>query len=331
MFDDFREWLSDNLRYILLGLAIILVFIIVFCIVRLVTGGSRKTKNDNPQTVNTQTVDQQQEATTEAGEDAAATPSADAKAGSELVRNDAAVLTIAQKYYDAVAAKDVAALSQIVDPWNDTVEDKILSNDVIESYNNIATYSKDGVEAGSYVVFVYAEDKVTGYETLVPSLSRLYLVTGEGGDLVVKSDWDTDSAIVDYVDSVTSDADVRALRSDVTKQYETAINSDEDLKAFLEGISNSGSSSSDEKSEEGEADADSSTSGEMTAIADLNIRETPSTEANILGSVYQGTNVTVLEDAGDGWVHISYDTGSGTIQGYVRSEYLNPASAQTAA
>lgn len=41
--DDFREWLSDHLRYILLGLGVILILIIAFFAVRLVTGiGSPK-------------------------------------------------------------------------------------------------------------------------------------------------------------------------------------------------------------------------------------------------------------------------------------------------
>ncbi|MFR2189930.1 MAG: hypothetical protein ACLS5R_11655 [Blautia sp.] len=35
--DDFREWLSDNLRYILLGLAIIIVLVIAFFAVRFVS------------------------------------------------------------------------------------------------------------------------------------------------------------------------------------------------------------------------------------------------------------------------------------------------------
>ena len=42
--DNFREWLSDNLRYILLGLAVILLLIIAFFAIKLVRGiGSPKT------------------------------------------------------------------------------------------------------------------------------------------------------------------------------------------------------------------------------------------------------------------------------------------------
>ena len=35
--DDFREWLSDNLRYIMLGLGIVLVLAILFFGIRFLT------------------------------------------------------------------------------------------------------------------------------------------------------------------------------------------------------------------------------------------------------------------------------------------------------
>ena len=328
MLDDFREWLSDNLRYILLGLAIILVVIILICIVRVVTGGSGNRNRNENQNTNTRP-EVVEESVTEA-EAAVSTPD-ESSAKSELVRNDTAVLTLVQKYYDAVAEKDIGTLSQIVDPWNDSVQEKMLSNDVVESYNNISTYSKQGLDAGSHVVFVYAEDKVSGFETLVPSLSRLYLVTGEGGDLVIKSDTDTDSDITDYINKVTSDADVRALRSDVTQQYEQALESDPELKEFLDSINGSSNGSSSDDENDADGSAEKAETKEMMATAGLNIRETASTEANILGSVYPNTNVTVLEIQDDGWVHISYDTQQGVVEGYVRIEYLTDVPADNAA
>ena len=39
MLDNFREWLSDNLRYILLGLAILVVLVVLFFGIRALTGG----------------------------------------------------------------------------------------------------------------------------------------------------------------------------------------------------------------------------------------------------------------------------------------------------
>ena len=47
MLDDFREWLSDNLRYILLGLAVVLILVIGFCVVRLITGSSGSSPSDS--------------------------------------------------------------------------------------------------------------------------------------------------------------------------------------------------------------------------------------------------------------------------------------------
>ena len=54
--DNFREWLSDNLRYILLGLAVILLLIIAFFAIKLVRGiGSPKTSEPETQAI-TETV-----------------------------------------------------------------------------------------------------------------------------------------------------------------------------------------------------------------------------------------------------------------------------------
>ena len=44
MMDNFREWLSDNLRYILLGLAVLLVVVIAFFAIRLISGGGSSKK-----------------------------------------------------------------------------------------------------------------------------------------------------------------------------------------------------------------------------------------------------------------------------------------------
>ena len=320
MFDDFREWLSDNLRYILLGLAVILVIIILFCIVRLVTSGSRKgPANEQPGQTNTKV----ESVTENEGSDE---PANQAPTSTEsLSRNDAAILTLVQKYYDAVAAKDVATLSQIVSPWNDSVQESILANDVIEKYNNITTYSKQGLDAGAYVVYVYFEGKVADYETLVPSLSRLYVTTSDGGDLVISYGSSLDSDVADYINTVSADDDVRALREDVNRQYEEALASDPDLKAFIDTLD---TGSADENAAEEETEEEQpATPTEMTAIAGLNIRETPSTSANILGSVANGTNVTILEDAGDGWVKIHYTAGGSDVTGYVRLEYLTDVAA----
>ena len=81
--DDFREWLSDNLRYILLGLGVVLILVIAFFAVRLVTGlGSPQKEKET-------------EITTEAGTDAQQEEQAQDQAEeSDLVRNDPDILNL---------------------------------------------------------------------------------------------------------------------------------------------------------------------------------------------------------------------------------------------
>ena len=49
MLDDIREWISDNLRYILLGVAGLLLILIIVFAVRLI-GGRKKSGESQPKT-----------------------------------------------------------------------------------------------------------------------------------------------------------------------------------------------------------------------------------------------------------------------------------------
>ena len=235
-------------------------------------------------------------------------------------------MTLVKKYYEAAAAKDIATLETICDPWNEEVKESILQNNVIQSYNNISTYSKKGPVDNSFVVYTYYEGKIANIDTEVPSLTMLYLTMNEEGNLVV-SDRKASQEVADYIASVSSDADVQALIADVNKKCEEAKASDPALKEFMDSLdsSNAGEGSTAENSED-DASGNNSEMGEMIcAAASLNIRQAPDTSSAIMGVLTQGDTVTKIQDAQDGWCQISYNAGSYTIEGYVRSEYLESA------
>ncbi|MCR5160187.1 MAG: SH3 domain-containing protein [Lachnospiraceae bacterium] len=320
MLDDFREWLSDNLRYILLGLAVLVAILLAVIVFRVVRGGSHKNENTPPKTVKTET-----EAVTEKQDAPQSTPQTDAQAQagteapstvSDLVKDDTAVLTLVEQYFYAVAAKDTSALSTVVSPWNTQVEKETLNQGMIESYNNISTYSKKGMEEGDLAVFVYYEAKVPNIDTLAPTLAALYLRQDDTGSLKVYPFKVVSSEVADYITNICKDSDVQALMKDVQASYEAAVASDDKLREYVKSNSSSDGSAEEEVEEEG------TSQGEMTSIADLNIRQEPNTNSNIMGVVVSGTNVTVLQDAGDGWVQISYSSGDSVIEGYVKAEYL---------
>ena len=59
------------------------------------------------------------------------------------------------------------------------------------------------------------------------------------------------------------------------------------------------------------------------AAGGLNIRSGPGTNYEPKASTTDGATVTVLEDAGNGWVKIKYATGGGNFdEGYVMYQYL---------
>ena len=316
MIDNFREWLSDNLRYILLGLAVLLVIIIGVCIFRLIGGSSNKKKAAGKKTTAV-TTSQKDEASTES----AGSGSVPSASGS-LTQDDSDLLKLAQKYYKAVAAKDSATLATIVDPWNATVQSETFNSD-IESYDNISTYSKDGPVDGSSLVYVYCECKLPDINTAVPSLRQLFVTTNDSKDLVI-SDW---SQYQEFVTESNKSDEVQSLIREVNSKCQQLAASDPDLKAYLES---QGISTSDEASTESASSASSSSSsggassGTATATDGVNVRSEASTNGSVLGTLYPGQEVNVVGSEGD-WTHINYTNSStgGTIDGYVSSQYLD--------
>ena len=316
--DNFREWLSDNLRYILLGIAVCLVVVIVVCVVRLVGGSSRNSKKTDAQAV---------EQVTEASQNAAASSTAP-EASSSLKKDDASILELVKKYYTAVAAKDTATLATIVSPWTDDMQSSILSNTMIESYDNISTYSKAGTSDGTYVVYAYYDGKIKDISTEAPSLALLYVVTDDSGSLVV-GDRNASTEVADFISKATAASDVQALKNDVNQKLLEAENSDPDLKAFLDSQSSGALGETESVTEADNSSSNSASGGTATTTAGVNIRAKASADAQIVAVTYAGAEVKVIE-RGDQWTHINFDYQGTTYDGYVSTQYLQFGDSGTA-
>lgn len=316
MLDNFREWLSDNLRYVLLGLAVILVVIIGFCIFRLI-GGSSSGKSDTGKKTTAVTASQDDEDSQK--ETTAASLSAP-EAGESLTQNDEEILPLFQKYYAAISAEDEQTLATIVEPWNDKAKEEAFSlNDKFKSFNNIVTYSKDGPEDDTWIVYVYSECKVDGVDRGVPTLLLPSIViTTDSSDKKISSDRDS---YADFINESNASSDVQDLIDEVNRQYEELKGSDEQVKNYN---SPEDASSSDEASTEAAGGNTTSSYGTATATDGVNIRSEASTNGAVLGTLYPGQEVNIVSSEGD-WTHITFtDPSSGsTVEGYVSSSYLN--------
>lgn len=309
MLDDFREWLSDNLRYILLGLAVILILVIAFFAVKLVSGiGSPKEKE--PQTeIQTEAMQTEQEQASVPREE------------NNLEKNRPELLALVEKYYTARQNKDYETLAGMCENFDDSAKALIESQDVaVESYSNFMTYSKAGLTEDSYVVYVYVEIKLTGIETQAPSLHEKYILKDVEGNMMI-AETDYSQEVLAYTQSMHTDADVQALIKDVDDALETACQQDEALRQFVESQSAGNSGAPALEDSEGDSAA-AGTTGTMQATTGVNVRGSASTDGALYGTLYEGQQVEVLENLDSGWSKVRYTVQGTTIEGYVMTQYL---------
>ncbi len=300
--DNIREWISDNLRYILLGVALIVIILLAVTGIRAISNLGKGGSSGKTET----------EAETSASTDTIVDGSA---AASALVQNDADVLTVMTSYYAAKTNKDLETLKKL-DPSIDEAEEKAnLDSSYVESYSNIKTYSKQGPTEGSCVVYVCYDGKVQNIDTLVPSLTQFYLKKDADGNYII-TDPTGDQAAESFIEETRTSTEVQNLIDTVNKQCEDAKNSDPVLKEFMSKYGNS---------QDGETEAETETEGsaEMVANDSCNVRSEPSTESdeNVIGGLVAGDTVTKLGETDDGWTEIDFYGQNA----YVKSEFLSSA------
>lgn len=264
----------------------------------------------------------------------------------------AEVNAIVQKYYEYMSLGDMEGLASVVDEISEEEKNRILrSKDLVEGYQNITCYTKKGLEENSYLVFVYYELKFVQIETPAPGLSPVYVYTNEEGNLTIFNG-EASEELKAYAELMGQEEDVLALREEVKTKYEEAKAADEELAKreeryvrvaaeeetteVAEGIEgeSAGEEGAEGESTEGEGEAAEAEepeeetpvqSGEATAQnretrfkEAVRLRAQPSTEAESLGTAYQGEHVTQIESYADGWSKINYNGK----ECYCKTEFL---------
>lgn len=298
MLDNFREWLSDNLRYILLGLAILVVLLVLFFGVRAVTGLVTSKEKGNT-TKKTQVVDSKND-NTEAKDES---KNNDKKEETSSLEKNAypEVNSLINSFYEAWGRKDIEQMKQLTDNLDAADEAKVTNSTYIESYNDITVYTKPGLTDDSYVVYASYKLKFTDIKAEAPGLSQLYVMKNEDGSYIIHND-SSDEKINAYLQKVTQDEDVQKLVSQVEDDLNSAIESDEDLKAFEEQLGQDSNSSA--RAEEGAT---------LTVQEDGNFRAEADTEAEILDVIPGGTEVTKVADGPEGWIEVEYNNEKGFV------------------
>lgn len=320
--DDFREWLSDNLRYIMLGVGIILVLLLIFFGIRGIAS-----------LVNSDT-DEQDKIEQEA-EDVTETPTPTPDAAPELstaLEQNAIpeIFTLMGTYYNAISSKDVDAMKNIVD--NFTAEDEaLITSNTIEAYSNINVYTKAYNET-SYVTLVSYKYKLAGIGTLVPGISQFYVCTNADGAYYICTAV-PDVEVQTFIEETVKSSEVQAIVSQIQSDFDAALASDPVLNAYF----NPGTST--DTQDQSSADSPADTAGaeptdkpeptaEPTATPEpqyetvvlkrgANFRETPSNNGKIIREVAKNTEMLKLGEDG-GWFHVRIDG----VDGYIAARFF---------
>lgn len=296
--DDFREWLSDNLRYFMLGGAILIIVVVLFCGIRACSGSNKGNSGD------------EQKITSEDQGNVPSSPISEGESDEKkedanpMETADADITALITSYYQALGEKDIATLKTLEDDFTPSDESKVTNlKDYIEGYEVGDVYTKKGMTDDSYVVYACFSYICQGVETKAPALTQFYVYKNSEGNWVINNGALQDSEISAYMEKQLSDSDVSALIKKVQNELDQAQQSDPSLEEFLNGLG-----------EEAVVSTEAEDGTMLTASEECNVRAEASTDADILGVISAGDQVQKTGTDGE-WVQIDYDGQTGYIRG----------------
>lgn len=150
------------------------------------------------------------------------------------------VTEIVKEYLTASVACDMTALEGTVNDISLIREDELkLKYEHVEGVQNVECYMVPGSSGDGYLVYAYRELKLKGIDTLAPGLSRVYVKVGGDGEYRVF--FGADTGLEDFINATDQSDEVTELVEKVNTKMEEALSSDQALKAFVDGLTTSGS------------------------------------------------------------------------------------------
>ena len=211
--DNFREWLSDNLRYFMLGGAILLIVAVLFFGVRACVGSGKGTSDKEQNTVQDNSQGNDPSSPEDDGETNDGKKEEDTN---PLEEGSAEITALMKSYYQALGERDITTLKTLVSNLTPSDESRITNaKDYIEGYQVDNVYEKKGLDEDSYVVYTRGSLICKGIDTPAPSLWSSYIVKESDGSYRILGDLEQNKEVSDYMDSLKSDDDIKKLTSEI--------------------------------------------------------------------------------------------------------------------
>ena len=338
--DNFREWLSDNLRYILLILGIAVVLIGLFFGIRAISqayaGKNSNSEMASDSVIEASSVISSKEETSEESE------SSSVQTEEVFIANSNKDVTeLMNSYYTALQNKDAASIKALVDTMTEQQSMDITSADTT-TYSDIDVYTKNGMKDGEYIAYTTYTSKTDSQLTEMPGIGTNYIVTAADGSLKIQYS-DYSDELKTFIEEAAKDEEVAALNASVETSLAEAQEKESSAQAEAEEASASAQAEAEaqaqaeaevsnaaqaEVSQAAESSAESSAETTVDpervetpayTIGTCNIRSGPGYEYGVIfEDMPAGSQITVIGDTASGWRHIRY----GNIEGYCGGRFV---------
>lgn len=241
-------------------------------------------------------------------------------------------------YYNAQALGDLETLRSLCDEISDldalSFEEKA---NYIEYYPALEIYTKEGMNEGETIAYVYYRMTFVNHEEEFPGYTAHYVCTAEDGSLYIKRANFSDE-LNEYISKVCAQDDVVELNNRVVAEYDAFKETYPELATYSDEVMSqvnltvgvrwaemqSAAADAENTGDEQTADVTGNEAGQgsetMYAVTKdtVNVRSSDSMEADRIGKAPEGTRLQVLEIRPNGWSKVLFEKK----EGFVSSEYL---------
>lgn len=200
----------------------------------------------------------------------------------------------------------------------------------VSKYDDIVVYTQNGINEDSYYVYVTCNIYYEGYNTPVPSISGVYYAKDENGEYkIYKKKNSMPPKVVENFYIACMQPEVQEIYNQTSIAYNQAIDSDENLKAFvleyedmkkkdLSAIVEERDRLAREARKAAEELEQQSQVATVKTTTSVNVRKSDSETSERLGTVGDGVKLQRLEEKRNGWSKVQYEGQ----EAYIKSEYL---------
>ncbi len=145
-----------------------------------------------------------------------------------------AISSLVEGYLDAKQRVDINKLAEYVSDA-DRLDNKrlVAEAEYIEEYKNIECTIKKCPDEGTYRVYTYYDVKVYDIDTLVPSLTALYVKTDSSGNFKIYLGT-IDNETQEEITKLDNSEEIKKIADSVQKRLEEIVSSNEDVRDFYE-------------------------------------------------------------------------------------------------